>query len=283
MKFNILQLFKKFFFETTILILIVFMYKNYMVDWVKEWSDIDSFYGFGFLLLGFFAYLLKENFEKIKNMEKFQNPWGIAIIIPALILYIFGYRASIHYLVNISFPVLISGIILTFYGNKLFKITLLPLFLFSFATPIIPLFRLTMMLQLLSAKLSAKLLSILGLAAYNEGSIVTVNNYKLAVVAGCSGLKSLSTLMFTAIMSCYFCNIKLLKKIFVVLFCIPLAVIMNTIRISTVGFYVIYNGYEGMEKFHDNLGIFIFLISLGIIILLIKTFEDSQESQKYEI
>jgi len=279
---NIFKLVKNFIFEIIIVALILIMYKNYIPAWIEGWTDADSFYAFGFFLIGFYIYLIKTNFELLKNMPKSPNNWGLPIIIIAFILYVFGYRASIHYLVNISFPLFISGIILTVYGRRLFLATLLPVIMFAFSIPTLPLFRMTMPLQLLSAKLTSMLLNTLGLTSYNEGSIVTVNNYKLSVVAGCSGLKSLSTLIFTSTLSCYFLNAKLFKKIILVLCCFPLAIIMNMFRISLVALYTIYNGYEGMEKFHDNLGIFIFIISLGILLFLAKSFEEHQETNTNE-
>ncbi len=280
---SFIKLITNFYFELIAIILLLFMYKNYIPEWVSGWMDADSFYAFGFFLLGFFVYLIKTNLNNLKNLPKAPDIIGVPLLITALAIYVFGYRASIHYLVNISFPMFISGIILTIYGRKLFALTLIPVIMFAFSISILPLYRLTMPLQLLSAKLTAVLLNGLGFVSYNEGSLVTVNNFKLSVVAGCSGLKSLSTLIFTSIISCYFINAKMFKKILVVLFCFPLAIIMNMLRITIVAIYTVYNGYEGMEKFHDDLGIFVFIISLGILLLLSRYIEEKQEPQTNEV
>ena len=113
----------------------------------------------------------------------------------------------------------------------------------------------------------------MGVNAHSQASQVTVGNYKLAVVAGCSGLRSLSTFFFTGIILAYFLKTNMLKKGLFVLFTIPLSIIMNVLRLSTVGFYALYNGYRGLETFHDNLGIVVAIISISIMVIVAKFIE----------
>lgn len=273
---------KNYYFEIILILFIPVLYWKYIPEWFSEWTDPDSFYAFAVFVIAFLCYLIKINFEKLKNIPKENYYPGTFILLAGLMLYVFGYRADIAQSVNLSLPVFISGIILTFWGRKFFKAVFLYILLLAMVLPIIPLYRFTLPLQLLSAKFSSSLINFLGVHSSVEGSIVSVERYKIAVVAGCSGLKSSSTLFFFAIINSYLINAKLFKKILFILFSIPLSVAMNVLRISVVGFYTLYNGYAGMQQFHDNLGIVIFLLSLGIMITAARFIEDKEIKDRNE-
>jgi len=262
------------FFLIIIGIVLIIMYYNYIPIWISEWANFDSFYAFGFFLIAFIIYLVVKHKDYLINIPKEPSRLGFLILIPSIILYVIGVRASINYFVNLSFPILISGMILTIYGRKLFLITLIPIILFAFSLPIFPLHRLTMPLQLLSSTLSTKLIRLMGVPSYNEGSIINIGHYRLSVVAGCSGLKSLSSLIFISIIYSYFIRASVLKKLIFISISFPLAIIMNIFRITIVSFYALYNGYAGIDEFHNNLGIVTFITSIALITLISRFIDE---------
>lgn len=270
--------FKKYFFEVVIILVLAVMYKDSFPLWFKEWVDPDSFYGLGFFVLGFNVYYIKTNFAALKEIPKSLSPYGIIPVLIGSLLYIIGVRASLDYLISFSLPVLILGVILSLYGYKtLFKL-LIPIILLTLILPVFPLHRITMPLQLISAKLSSEVLKFLGLNSIAKGSILYINNFRMSVVAGCSGLKSLFSLLFVTIISSYLENVKLPKTILYLLLTIPFAIAMNTIRIVFTAFYGLYNGHAGLEKFHDSAGIVINIISILIIIFIIRFSEKREEA-----
>lgn len=270
---NISEKLKTYYFEIVIAVLLVVMYKDYIPVWISGWSDFDSFYAFGFFLLAFLAYMFKKNYEKLKAIPHKPSYLGIVLLLIGFSLYIVGIRSSIDYLTSLSLPIFLSGIILTIYGVKLFLITLIPIILFAFSLPIFPLHRITMPLQLLSARAASDLINFLGVPSSNEGNIVNIGNYSISVVAGCSGLKSLSSLFFMSVIYSYFINATFWRKILFVFISLPLAFLMNVFRITVVGFYAFYNGYNGLNDFHEWLGIIFFIISIFIIILISRSIE----------
>jgi len=272
-----IKIIKKYFFEVIMTLILVIMYKDSFPPWFKEWSTFDSFYGLGFFVIGFNIYYIKTNFPNLREIKKAVSFKGIWLIIPALLLYVIGVRANLDYLVCLSLPTLISGIILSLCGFEFFKKLLTPLVLLTLILPIFPLHRITMPLQLLSTKISSEVLKILGIHSFNEGNILYVNNFRLAVVAGCSGLKSLFSLIFVTIIYSYFEKINLPKKFLYIFMAIPLAIGMNVIRIVVTALYSLYNGYHGLEKFHDVFGIVIDLISILLIIFIIRSNENKEE------
>jgi exosortase len=273
---------KKYFFEFLLAGLLIFMYLPYIPAWFSKWSDPDSPFAFGFFMIAFICYLIKKDFKKIAETQKNYSIYGILICLLGLFLYVVGIRTEIEYLVCTSLPVFIGGIISGIYGTKVFKLVLVPLLLFAFTLPIFPIHRVTIPMQFLSAKLTAGFLNTLGVSAYNDGSIINVQHYRLSVEAACSGLRSLISLFFTSIIFAYFIPTTKVKKAAFVAISIPLALIMNICRLTLVSFYTVYNGYKGLQEFHDSLGIVLFIIALGILVLISRLIKDEEEVS-YEI
>lgn len=277
---NIISVCKKFYFEAILLVIIAMMYKDYFPGWFTQWSNIDSAYAYAFFIFAFIVYFIKINYENLANIPKNIDYRGGILLIPGLISYVAGIRTDISYLTCISLPLFISGTILTLYGGKIFKKLLLPLILFAFAFPIFPIHRITIPMQNISAFLTSGFLNFLGVDAHSQASLITVGDYKLSVVAGCSGLRSLSTFLFTGIIFTYFMKTSIIKKVLFASFTIPLSVIMNVLRLSIVGFYALYNGYEGIEEFHDNLGIVVAIMSISIMVITAKFIENNGGSDE---
>jgi|GEM_PF-1330714 len=273
---------KKFYFEFVLLALLIFMYSADISVWFSKWTDLDSPYAFGFFMFAFIFYILKQNCKKIIEARKSYSLYGIVLVLVGLLLYVTGFRTEIDYLVCVSLPVFIGGIVLGLYGINVFKIIFAPLILFTFTLPILPIHKVTLPMQFLSAKLTVGFLNILGLPAYNDGSIINVFKYKLSVEAACSGLRSLISLFFTSIIFSYFIEANKIKKFIFVLISIPLALTMNICRLTLVSFFAAYNGYNGLQEFHDTLGIVLFIVSLGIIIFISRLIEDTKEKNPYE-
>lgn len=268
---------KKFWFEIVILFLFILMYKENSPAWYNEWINPDSFYGLGLFVIGFIIYFIKTNYAEIKEIPKSSSPWGIVMTVIGAFLYIVGTRARLEYFVSFSLPVIVSGIILSIYGLKTFFKILMPLILFTLILPIFPLHRITMPLQMISTKFSCAVLNLLGINAASQGSILIVEHIRMSIVAGCSGLKSIFSLLFVTIISTYLENVKLPKKILYIALVLPFAVFMNMIRIVITAFYGIYNGYATLETFHDYAGIVVNIISIIIIIHTVRSFEKREE------
>lgn len=270
---------KKIGFEISIIIILSIMYLKFIPVWFKEWSNFDSFYAFGFFMLAFQVYFFKTNWNAIKLIPKNPSYTGILFLIPGFILYTVGIKAGYDYLTNLALPFFLIGIILSCYGIKLLKFSFIPLILFTFALPILPLHRLTMPLQLASASITSHIMNFLGIVSHNEGSTLFVEKYRIAVAPGCSGLKSLSTLFFICLIYAYFIRTTFFKKSLFVLASFPIAISINVLRILFVGFYALYNGYNGLVEFHDNAGLVGYVLSIAIIVPLAQFIESKPEEK----
>ena len=117
----------------------------------------------------------------------------------------------------------------------------------------------------------------------NEGNIIFLEQYRISVIPGCSGLKSSFSLFFLCIIYSYFIETTFLKKIGFVALSLPLALFMNVIRLLAVCFFVLYNGTEHVEAFHDNAGIVAYIIDITIVLFIARILENKEEVLDDEI
>ena len=196
--------------------------------------------------------------------------------------YVIGIRSEVFYMTSISLPLFIYGLILSFWGIEMLKKLFIPVGLFALTLPIFPLHRITMPLQMLSAKAASSFFNMVGVPSFSEGSIVHIMDKTLSVVPGCSGVKSLFSLFFISIIYSHFVNVSTKTKVAIILLTIPTSFVLNIVRISLVGFYILYNGNEGSHEFHDYSGIILLALSVGLLSLVFNQISNESESE-YEV
>ena len=251
------------------------MYRaEFLSRWLPAWLDTDSFYAFGLFMIGFLIYLFKANFKLLIKLKNKPAWHGLVFTAIGFLIYVIGMRTDVSYMISLSLVLFINGLILCFWGVQVFKKTFIPLSLFAFTLPIFPLHRLTLPLQSFSTYLSSGLLNISGVSALSEGNIINIMGRRISVVAGCSGVKSLFNLFFISIIYSYFVNINFKKKLFLIISTLPFAIILNVARITLVGLYVLYRGYEGSAEFHDISGTILIGLSVGLMMFIFKNLQE---------
>ncbi len=123
-----------------------------------------------------------------------------------------------------------------------------------------------------------------GLTAYREGNVIDLGFTRLQVVDACSGLRYFFPLIMMGILLAYYYKASLWKKVLLVFSAIPISVLTNGLRIASVGILYQFWGPAAAEGlFHDFSGWFIFMCSMGLLllemVLLNKIFPPS-ESEK---
>jgi exosortase D (VPLPA-CTERM-specific) len=102
-----------------------------------------------------------------------------------------------------------------------------------------------------------------------DGNVIDLGSYKLQVVEACSGLRYLYPLMTLAFIVAYFFRAPLWKRIVLFLASIPIAILMNSLRIGLIGVTVEYWGTKMAEGvLHDFEGWVVFMISTGVLLVL---------------
>jgi exosortase D (VPLPA-CTERM-specific) len=123
-------------------------------------------------------------------------------------------------------------------------------------------------LQLLSSQIGVWFIRILGISVYLEGNVIDLGVYRLQVAEACSGLRYLFPLMTIGFLIAYFFKAAFWKRALLFLSSIPITILMNSIRIGTIGVMVEYWGASMAEGFvHEFQGWAVFMASVALMVL----------------
>jgi exosortase len=155
-------------------------------------------------------------------------------------------------------------------GRGMLRRLVFPLFLMLF-TIRIPMFiytRITFPLQLLASKLAAAGLSLLGIPVLREGNVLELASQKLDVVEACSGIRSLISLTFLALVYGWFFDRKKWMRWILLLASVPIAIAANSGRIIITGVLSEIKKEFATGVYHEFEGWVIFMVDLLILITL---------------
>ena len=162
-------------------------------------------------------------------------------------------------------------------GYSLLRVTWLPIAFLLFAIPL-PYFVdsvLTLQLQLVSSQLGSSIIELFQIPVYVDGNIIDLGNAKLEVAEACSGLRYLYPLLSLSFLAAYLFRAPRWQQAIVALSAIPIAIVMNGVRLGIVGILVSKWGSaqaEGFTHLFEGWVIFIACAALlaGEIFLLAR-------------
>lgn len=251
---------------------------------VAAWLGSDE-YSHGFLIVPLCCYILWQKKEILAEIPVRPSSWGLGLVILSLLLYLFAHFAEIITVASFSMVLLVAGVIIYFYGFLVLKELLFPLFFLLFMIPIPSQIysSLTVPLQLFVTKTSVWIGALLDIPIYREGNVIHLPNRTMQVVAACSGLRSMISLLTLCAIFGYFT----LKSNYLrmILFCsgVPSAILVNIIRVLLLVFAFHYFNYDLTSgPIHAVFGITIFILALLLIIIIkgILSIWDRSATQK---
>jgi exosortase len=129
-------------------------------------------------------------------------------------------------------------------------------------------------LQTVATVLSTYGLQTIGLDAYRDGNrIILGDGQVLGVVDACSGLKMLTIFVWLAAMLMLVGGLQWWENLVIAASAIPIALICNAFRITTVGVMYNFEATRGMaEGFHDSLpaALLMMMMAVGFLVLEMK-------------
>ncbi len=255
----------------------VVLYFGGLLKLVERWNHQPE-YSHGFLVPLVSLYILWESrrcwMVGFGSMSSFWKGFGFFIM--AMLLLLVGEISALYILIHISFLIFLSGVVLMYWGGyaKSFCVPI-ALLIFTIPLPYIVEVLLTAKLQLISSSIGVSLIKLFGVPVYLSGNLIDLGEFKLQVVEACSGLRYLYPFACLGVILAYFYNAGPIRKVLVVVFTVPLAILLNSFRIAVTGLLVEHRGLSVAEGFlHDFEGWLVFLICvvllLGIIYFLEK-------------
>jgi len=184
-------------------------------------------------------------------------------------IYFIGTLASITTVDTYALVIVLLGAALALMGWEAFRIALVPLALLFLMDPIPDFFyfNLSSELQLISSQLGVAFIRLCGVSVFLEGNVIDLGNYKLQVAEACSGLRYLFPLMTLGVIVAYLLRGPTWMRWWVFASTVPIAVLMNSLRIGVVGVLVDRFGMEQAEGFlHYFEGWIVFMACLLVLI-----------------
>jgi len=248
---------------------VLVLYFPTLVDAAHQWMINDNYaHGiFIFPLCGFLIWLRRDD---LRLAERRPTAWGLIPLIIGLLLQCGSYTLQIKYVGMWSLFLTVTGGILILYGLEVWRIARFAV-LFSLLANPLPhslLNNMTIWIQGASTSGAATLMSLLGFTLIRTGNVIHVPGADLEVAQACSGFhKFLSLTAFTLLYSYLFTTRKRVR-IIILLAVLPIALLVNILRISGLIAFASLGGLNAMHAAHDGAEYCAIILAFGLLVLL---------------
>jgi exosortase len=237
--------------------------------WLRQhWHSISN-YSHGPLIPWIALGLVVRRWPELRRQPISPSRSGVGIIIAAMAVYYFGIKAVQPRIVVISFVMLLYGFTLAFAGRAVFRILFFPI---TFLFLMIPLNFLDNMvgfpLRTFVATTSTNLLNWFGIKTVCIGTGIYSSVFKFDVADPCSGIRSLMALLTVTAAYAYVTQSSQWKRWVLFLSAMPLAVIGNLARVTSIALVAQVYGQELASKvYHDWSGYIVYMVALSAMVL----------------
>jgi cyanoexosortase B len=187
--------------------LLLLMYAPLLLHWVDGWLNKNisiehEYFSHGLIGLPFAAYLAWSNRNRWQQLSDVPHLSGVVL----LLLGVACYRSNLTDLINLSLPIILTGLCLWLKGLPGLRLQAFPLLLVFLATPTeVPylLAPYTLPLQSFIAGTAGFILQQLGMDVRVDQIYLFVNNRIVEVAPYCAGLKMLFTSLYVGLLLLY--------------------------------------------------------------------------------
>ncbi len=296
---------RKLYQPITIAVALVFVYFTVLMKLGSDWWN-DENYSHGLLIpfvVGYILWLERERFAEVSTRNA--AVWGAAGVGVSLVTLWAGVAGAELFVQRLSLVLMITSVVIYFWGFRLLRLLVVPLALLLLSIPIpqIVFNRIAFPLQLFASRCAVAAMSLFNIPVLRQGNIIELmplgatEPKKLAVVEACSGIRSLMTLVTLAVVYAYFTNPKddgnnfdgpdgertsrphsqhkvvvflksftFWRSLILVLAAVPIAILTNALRVSGTGVLAHYYGTRVADGFfHTFSGWVIYIAAAALL------------------
>jgi exosortase len=231
---------------------------------------INPDYSHGLLIVPLSLYFAYGKTPQLRRAEIRGSWWGVAILCVGVLSVCIGELGALLTALRSGYVFALMGLVLLLAGRQVFEILLFPM---AFLFLMVPLPQslvniIAFPLQLIAAGWAVSSLQAFGIPSLLEGNIIHLAHTQLFVAEACSGLRSLMALLTLGVVFAQFFRAgRLFQQSILVLSAIPIAIVVNAVRVSLTGILTHNFGPEAAGGFiHDFQGIITF--SMAFVMLL---------------
>ena len=208
---------------------------------------------------------------QLKAAEKRSEWWGLAIAIVGILFFIIAARVVQARVAAGSLPIVLFGLIAYIWGRNVAKYLFFPCCLIYFAIPMPGLMQATNFLQVFSTQVAAMVGGVFGVELQYAGAKIgsATGKWDFEVNEGCSGIRSLVALTLIAAIYGHLTQDRLWKKIVLLCAALPLAILANAGRVSTIVLIAEFVNAKFAGSTYHNWSGFVFFLLFGLSGLLL--------------
>lgn len=196
---------------------------------------------------------------------------GLAVLIFAVLVRCAAGLAAELFTMRASIVIALTGLTIYRFGVRQVIHWWLPFTLASLSIPLPELVTqaLALPLQFQASRMGAALLELRHVPVQLSGNVIRLPGHELFVTEACSGLRSLTALLSVGVLMSAMTLRTLGGRVLLVVLAIPIAIVVNGIRVFLTGFLVYFVSPEfGQGFMHETEGWLLFLVSLASLALV---------------
>jgi len=193
---------------------------------------------------------------------------GLAVLIGGIGILILGNIGAENFLMRSSLIIVLAGLILFHLGTRVLRILFFPLAFLFFMVPLpaVVFYAVTFPLQRFAAEHAAWALDLLGVPVLLDGNVIHLSQITLGVTEACSGIRSLISLLASAVAWAYLMLPFGLIAIAFVVSAIPITIFANAARVVATGLIGQWLGVEyATGFFHEFAGLAVYTLALACL------------------
>jgi exosortase len=203
--------------------------------------------------------------------RKPQVVWGVLLLTAAVLLrYLSGLAAEV-FTMRVSMLMALAALVVFLWGWRQLLHWWLPASLLFLSKPWPALITnaLALPLQFQASRMGAALLRSRDIPVLLSGNVINLPGHQLFVTEACSGLRSLTALLSLGLLVGGLWLRTPVARIVLLLLAIPVAIVINAIRVFFTGFLVFFVDPKLGEGFmHMTEGWLLFIVAFGLLALL---------------
>ncbi len=244
------------------------------LSWLaNEWWSND-FYSHGVLVpivSAFFAWRTLYPRRLLPRLERRPSNLGLFLVVAALALYLAALAQRALFVAALGMIALLAGLIWYFLGREALRRLAFPLAFLVFMVPLPFVEASSLPMAMFTGQISTGVLQALGFDIIVNGTAVTLPNANLIVGAQCSGLRSIVALVTLVAVFVYVVEGSWPRKLLLALLGIPIAILGNTLRVTSLLWVANRWGADaGFKYYHNYSGIVFFLFAFVCLILFAR-------------
>ena len=186
------------------------------------------------LLSLYFAWGKKSELRAIE--PAYQIVPGLGVVASGLLLFLLARAFGYFFWECFSFLIVLSGLVLCFFGKEIFKQILFPIFFLIFMIPIPEHLYNTLANWVRQGAMTAsmQILKLIGMPVLRQDLVMQLPNITLSIDIGCSGIRYLLSYFVFGIAYAYMYRTKTSQRVLLVCLTIPISLFASTLRLTFI-------------------------------------------------